>query len=271
MRYEIRELDVGGILDQAIKLTKDHFWLFLKIVAVLMIPISVITGLLVLWNMPDTPAMAQPGMFVPGARVEYSATLTTIFAVSGLLNLILVFPLTDAAMIYAIANCYLEKPSSMGIAFNRAFRIFLPLIGTWILMYVIVLIGFILLIIPGFIFLFWYTLATRVVVVEGVSGMAALKRSKQLMKGNVGTVFVLGIILFVIGAASGWVPRLIPQAELRVIITSIFQAVLSIFAAATMVVFYFSCRCKAENFDLTMLADAVATGEPPPLPSGTMN
>jgi hypothetical protein len=43
MGYEIRELGVGGILDQAISVTKDHFWLFVKIVLVLFLPFALLS------------------------------------------------------------------------------------------------------------------------------------------------------------------------------------------------------------------------------------
>lgn len=52
MRYEIRELGVGGILDQGIAMTKDHFWLFFKIVVILFLPLNLIYGWLIAWNTP---------------------------------------------------------------------------------------------------------------------------------------------------------------------------------------------------------------------------
>src|SRR5262249_38990197 len=169
----------------------------------------------------------------------------------------------DAAMIYAIANCYLEKPVTMLSAFSRALKVLLPLIGTWILTYLVVGLGFMLLIVPGIIFALWFSLASRVVVIEGIFGTGGMGRSKRLMKGNMGTAFVLGFLVAVIGAMIGWAPRLIPQAEVQVLVSTVLQAILSIFAAAVWVVLYFSCRCKAENFDLTMLADSVAAKDAP--------
>ena len=40
MRYTIRELKLGEILDQAVNLTKDHFGVLLGITGVLMIPLN---------------------------------------------------------------------------------------------------------------------------------------------------------------------------------------------------------------------------------------
>src|SRR5215471_10590576 len=138
MRYEIKQLDLGGILDQAIQLTTDNFWLFLKIAAVLMIPFGIISGLLIEWNMPDIPAPAQPGMFAPRPQFQMPPSLLIMISVIGLLNLLIIYPLTDAAMIHGIASRYLERPIGVAGAYSRAIRIILPLIGTWILMMLVI-------------------------------------------------------------------------------------------------------------------------------------
>ena len=44
MRYAIRELKLGEILDQAVNLTKDHFGVLIGITAILLIPYNVISG-----------------------------------------------------------------------------------------------------------------------------------------------------------------------------------------------------------------------------------
>ena len=281
MRYEIRELDIGGILDQAIKLSKDHFWLFLKISAVLLLPFAIITGLVTLSQMPDVPTVAEPRMFTPSAQNGLPPGLLTTIAISGLINLLLIIPLTDAALVYAIASCYLDKPIGVSAAFSRALRILFPLIGTWILMglaigapIIVAMIagvvvgpaGFLLMIpcaIISLVCAYWFMLSSKVVVIEGTAGTRALNRSKNLIKGNFGTVFALGIVVGIISWMVNWSPKLIPQAELRVVVAAILQAVLSFFAAAAWVVFYFSCRCKHENFDLTVLADSVAAEDAP--------
>src|SRR5262249_2873490 len=158
----------------------------------------IISGLLIEWNMPDIPAPAQPGMFAPRPQFQMPPSLLIMISVIGLVNLLIVYPLTDAAMIHAIASRYLERPIGVAGAFSRAIRIILPLIGTWILMMLAIAApiavgtiagvvlgpaGFLLLL-PGaifaFIFTFWFGLSSRVVVIEGVAGTTALARSKKL-------------------------------------------------------------------------------------------
>jgi hypothetical protein len=44
MRYEIRKLKLGGVLDDAIKLTKNHFGAFFGVVAVTILPLGLVNA-----------------------------------------------------------------------------------------------------------------------------------------------------------------------------------------------------------------------------------
>ena len=63
--------------------------------------------------------------------------------------------------------------------------------------------GFFCCIIPGIIFALWFMLCQYVVVIERIAGPSALGRSKDLMKGEMGKAFVLGLIIFVINLSLG--------------------------------------------------------------------
>ena len=95
------------------------------------------------------------------------------------------------------------------------------------------------------------------VIIEGVSGFAALKRSKFLMTGNIGTVFVLSLLLGLINITISVGIQFIPNPYVTAVLQAAVSAGLVAFGVAAMVVFYFSCRCKAESFDLELLAAAV--------------
>lgn len=72
---------------------------------------------------------------------------------------------------------------------------------------VITLLGALLFIIPGIIFAIWLSFSCYVLVSEGLKGTEALKRSKQLVKGNWWNVFVrllvMGLIIGFIGGVLG--------------------------------------------------------------------
>jgi hypothetical protein len=254
MRYTIRELKIGEILDQAVNLTKDHFGVLLGITGVLLIPYGVISGLIVVSMIPKPPPNPTPEQTMAVSLGVVRTTLPVL-----LVRLSIITPITNAALIYAIAKAYLAKPISVRESFKLALQRILPLIGTWILVGLIVMGGLILCLVPGILAAFWFALATQVVVIEGVGGLAAMKRSKQLMAGNIGTLFVLGLLLGVIGIGFTIVLALIPEPHVRVIVSSILVGVVTVFGSAVIVVFYFSCRCKHEQFDLALLAQSVGS------------
>jgi hypothetical protein len=257
MRYQIKVLDLGGILDQGIELLRNHFVLLFTITLFLMVPLNLIQAYV-------THVLASV-MKPDAATAEQMATNTEALRLLGIVNTvylllltIFVSPLTNAAVIRAIADNYLGESTSAVESFKHALKVFIPLILTGLLKYVIIYLGFLAFIVPGIIFMFRYWFASHVVIIEGKWGRQALRRSGQLMKGNMSTAFILGLLvgvltLLVVGATN-YVPGKLVTIPLRVAL----QAVLYVFGAAAGVVFYFSARCKLEHFDLQLLADAVA-------------
>jgi hypothetical protein len=259
MRYEIKELGLGGILDQAVALTKNHFGLFLGITAVLQVPFGLISGFLQLAFLPQL--MIAPNPEEVAVQPQSPEFLAIVFGLA-IVGWLFVVPMTNAAITHAIAQSYLEKPVTIGRAFRRAFGLVLPLIWTGILFNLAMMGGFILCIIPGILCALWFSLYTQVVVVEGLSGFKALNRSRQLMKGNLASMLALGLLLIAIGVGVGAAARFIPQLHARLIAAVLLQAAMTVFSAAAFVVFYFSARCKHENFDLTLLAQSVGADAP---------
>ncbi len=260
MRYEIKELGVGGILDQAVKLVRDNFALLAGTVLVLYFPFAIVSGVVVAGLMPDAALLDSPET----APIYQEDVMKMIFWTYGLAipSLLIVIPLTNAAVIHAVASLYLDKPISIGAAYSRAFRVWLPIIGTGFLWYLAIVGGMMLCLIPGILCLFWFALVFQVVVIEGSSGFTALKRSRELMRGNISTYFVLLLLLGVIGLGVGAASSLIPQPHLEAVVGSVTQSALFILGSAANVVFYFSCRCRHENFDLQLLAASVGDAAP---------
>lgn len=265
MRYPIKEMGVGGILDVAVRLFKDHFGLLMRITFYLMIPFSLVHGLVVYAITPQLHS---------GVTTEQMMEMAPALAIASLVNLglalvfgLIVSPVTNAATISALASEYLDRPATAGESVRFAFRILWKLIITNFLAGVLIMLGFVLFIIPGIYLAFRYWLTSHVVALEGKSGSDALKRSGALMKGNMGKAFVLGLLLAVIGMMVGMIVGLIPVPIMQVVVNVLVRAVLFAVGTAAGVVFYFSARCKLEHFDLMVLAEAVGREEEPP-PAG---
>ncbi|QDS97227.1 hypothetical protein [Adhaeretor mobilis] len=255
MQYEIKSLGLGGILDQTVKLVKNHFGLLFGIVAVLYLPFALLQGFVSLAVLPELPASPTMEDFRVYQEAAAQASIYTMPLV--ILFGFIIVPITNAAVIDAVSRCYLSKEASIGSSYSHATKIFIPLIGTWILQMLAIMGGFILLIIPGIIFSFWFFLSTHAVVIGGESGKAALSRSRKLVKGNIGTLIALSLVLGVIqwGIVGGAI--FIPQQHVATAAQAFLSSVAFVFSTVAIVVFYFSCRCKVENFDLTLLAENV--------------
>ena len=245
MKYQIKQLEVGGILDQAFQLMRDYPGLLFGIVGVTIVPLQIVIGFLT-HQMQET--------------IKAGGDFQSLLIVQVLLSIFVALPLSilvNAAVIFAVASVYLSRPTTIGACFGHALKRFLPLLGTSMLMGLAIMGGMILLVIPGIIFAFWFSLSQHVAVLESTAGSAALTRSKLLMKGNIGTAIALGIVVYMIIAGLSLGAAIIPQIHAQIVMMALVQGVVTLIATSVFVVFYFSCRCKAENFDLQVLADAI--------------
>lgn len=256
MRYAIKALTLGGILDHGITLFRDHFFMLLKISLYVSIPFSLLHGLLVQLIAPELSISGSAGIS------EFSRELLLVFQILNvlfsLLAAVIVAPLTEGATVYAIASEYLGRPIQAGGALKFSFRRLPPLLLTKILAGVLILLAMFALIIPGLYLALRYWFATHVVMIEGENGSAALKRSATLMKNNYLTAIVLALILWGIGGAIALSSSMFLLIPILGLVVNVFvQTLIFMFVTAAGVAFYFSARCQHENFDLTVLAQAV--------------
>jgi hypothetical protein len=197
----------------------------------------------------------QAGVLLPAALV--------VFVVEGLISGILVaisFALILVALIVQIVATTLyqgmvvqvvadvqdgRRDASVGDILNSVTGAVLPLIGAGLLAGLGIAIGFILLIIPGLFLLTIWSVVAPVVVLERPGVVAALGRSRELVRGNGWQVFgtiilfflilvVAGAIIGAIGAAAGDAGRVVAD-----IVSSVLFAPLVALAAS---VLYFNLR-----------------------------
>ena len=258
-RYEIKALSIGGILDQTVALVKNHFGVLLGIAAVVYVPYGLINGFAIMAIMP--PAPTPP--IEPQVMEEYQEGVVMASLISLPLSLlfVLVGSLANGAMVWAVSRAYLGEPVSFDDSWRHALRRALPLVGATILYSLAIFAGMLLCFIPGYIFMVWFMFYTQTVMLEGLSSGAALSRSKALLKGNMMKGFVLIFLVFVISVAIGAASGFVPQPHIAVVLQVALQAIIVMFSAAAMTVFYFSCRCQAEDFDLMRLAAAVEAND----------
>ncbi len=256
MTYDIRPLSFGEILDRSFRVYLDNFAVLFGISAVVLIPAGILlsSGFLI-GNGPAT--------------------------ILDFLFLIVAAPAMHAALTVGVAEAYLGRPVTIAEAYQTIRPIFLPFIGTYFLLALVFifpaalfggLLGFlnsfsgvifVLALIAGatigIYFLVCCALVGPVMIVERRFGMAALKRSRELMLGSwwltIGILITAGLIANVPAGALKFVWGFIPV--LGVILTAATQAAASAYSMIALMIYYFDRRCRTEEFDLRLLAEQI--------------
>ena len=109
-----------------------------------------------------------------------------------------------------------------------------------------------------------WALISPVMIVERRFGIAALRRSRELVRGAWGRTFAILFIAGLIASVPGGMLKVywmfIPY--LGEILNAATSAVVSTYSAVVLVIYYFDRRCRVEEFDLHFLARQIrAEGE----------
>ena len=123
-----------------------------------------------------------------GEEIHFTPTLIIVAVLGAVISMLMYIAYAKAV----------SAPATAREAYIFAKEHFFSYTWVTILTGIILVIGFILLIIPGFIFMFWYMFATYTVLFEGKKGMDALRSSKELVKGKFGAVAGRFAFLFII-------------------------------------------------------------------------
>jgi hypothetical protein len=239
MRYEVRSMSFGEILDAGFRLVRDQFVLLVGLSALVYVPL----------------AMAGAYFARGGAAIG--------FAIVYLIVVLIANPIIVAAITLAIGETYLGRPVSFGGCLRSGVSVFVPLMGTSLLGGLGVMIGFILLVIPGIYLLLAWILILQVAVLERRFGFGALQRSRELMRGNLlrgfGVLFIGTLIVSVLSGvlrlALGYIPLVGPIGS------GLAQAAGAAYTTAVMVLLYFDIRCRKEALDVELLAQLVRAAE----------
>jgi hypothetical protein len=192
--------------------------------------------------------------------------LITLFSVA-------VSLLVTAGITVAVSDVCLGHQPDVARSYRRAFSE-MPgkVVGTSLLLWVIIVLGLVLLVVPGLIFSLWYLFAIPVVVLERVGGMAALRRSRELGKGlymrNVGVYLLLFVTFFtpayILGFGGGFLigysGEIMGYTDNQTLAASLlFGRILGTFLAPILVVgmvlLYYDMRVRKEAYNVQALAD----------------
>jgi len=120
--------------------------------------------------------------------------------------------ISHAATIMAVSHLHLDRPTSIGLAYSSARPSMGRVIGISFALGIGIVIGLILLVLPGIYFALAWSLAIPVTVLEGGGLNASTNRSSTLTKGSKGKIFVIFLLIGVLA----WIVSTLIQVVLLV-------------------------------------------------------
>ena len=285
---ELQPRGVGEMLGVTTKIGRARFGDLVKAVAVVIVPISILTAVTLLLV---TPAEDPFGRL---SDPEYAESITTgeqlaaeidggaialMFAgvlLAGILSA-LAAQLATAATFKIVARAYLGLEQDWTDSLAFAGRRFWPIVWLQLIYGLLVSLGLLAFVVPGLYFAVAWTVAVPALLFENLRGRAALSRSRELVRGrwwptlgllavvSIVTGIVATVIAMVVGAvipANGELAEAVAEGFAN----GIGGVVTMPFTAVAITVLFFDLLVRKEGFDTAELADSM--GVPPPSGAG---
>lgn len=274
---QFEPMGVGQILDRAFLLYRRRFVRFIAIVAIIQVPVGLLsiaasqlffrgTGAHRLES--GGPVRTDVLLMMVGMIALGLAVLVSLFAQS----------LCNAALVKSVSETYLGGDVTVAGAYRFVLPKFGWLILAGLLVGLMVGAGLMMCVVPGIIFWVWYAVTTPAIVVENCNTVDGMSRSKALVAGNWGKVFLVSLVVFLIGLVlgwtfqyAGWLAGLLvfreksPEAlMLNQLGQLVGQTLAMPIGASASILLYYDLRIRKEGFDLEMLAKSLGWEAAPP-------
>ena len=248
-------MTTGSLLDRAARLYANNFSLLLGITAAAYVPFY-----LIMLVFESSLNLNPNDENVAWASVLYLIVFMVLWTS-------VAFPISGGAATYAISERYLGNEVALNRALRRGLVNFWSVSMAQITVSVKVMLGFLLLIIPGVLWWLSYSVVVPAIIVEGQKSTASLRRSRELMKGHRGKAFAITMVLIVLeGLSSYAISSLIgifggtdsaAGAVLHSATNSLKSIILAPLGIVATILLYYDMRIRKEGFDLEMLSQAI--------------
>jgi hypothetical protein len=263
----LHPMTLSDILDGAFKLLKANWRTVLLITAAFVVPLHLIAAF-VQRNLYGGRSLFDA---VNNPALQSTSGDNARFLVAGVVALVslLVTPFVAGAISKVVAASYLGGEETVGSALRATGRRAWALLGAWILVHVLEVIGGVLCILPGLIVMATFVAVAPAIVIEELGPIRGMRRSARLLWPRVfpvmGIALVAGFLANVVGNALGTVPSVAALAiGLKygwplLAVGSILSALITTpFVAIVATLIYFDGRIRQEGLDLELMADDLA-------------
>jgi hypothetical protein len=244
------KLDTGRVFERIFQIYREQFTLLIPAALLLFIPVAILNGLLLTSG---------------GVLVGLATTAIGLIATYWYQGMVVeaVVDILDGRRDHTVGSLFSSTTPFIG-----------RLIGAGLLATLIIVIGFILIIVPGLIALTFLAVVAPAVVIDRLGVTDALRRSRELVSGNAWRVFGVIVVLFLLtavvsgivnsigGSASddSFVGFAVADLIVRVLLTPLS-------AIAATVIFVELRRLKGEPLAEDTTAEAAPPAPPPESPA----
>ncbi|HTC74648.1 MAG TPA: hypothetical protein VK684_03660 [Edaphobacter sp.] len=293
VRHELRPLTTGEILDRTFFLYRSNFWLYVGLASIAAGASAVASiGRLAYFRLNATMQPSSPKAMIA------SGVLTVV----GVLLYFAVYSVTHAATVSAVSSIYLGEETSIGAAFGavRGHWVRYCLIslwqswsGSWMFLLLIApallipmlglknLNGLVALLVTFALGSFVYgiiayirnSLAIPAAVMENLKVAAAMRRSKVLVAGRKGRIFLLGLLMIALYMVAGVMQMpfallILHSRSAEHVLVQIISLLVAFLcssltgpvAAIALCLFYIDERVRKEAFDIEFLMNKTSVG-----------
>jgi hypothetical protein len=251
----------GEIFSAAFEIYKENFTKLITIVAIVVVPLTLISALIVHLIEPDLTVTTDANGF---QHIETRSFGTFVLAalIAAAITVI-ISAILQAATIRGAALATVGDPVDIEASYKYGLKRFGSVILVGLLVGIVVAIGFVLLVIPGIIFLTFLAVAIPALVIENRRGTDAMKRSWNLVSSNFWHVLGVIVVAFLITAVVGGILRSIGGSNWFVawIFNAIAQIITAPFAALVSVLLYLDLRARKEALTADSLRSELAANQ----------
>jgi len=237
-----RRPTLGALLEDSLRVYFSRFGAFVAVTATLVVPIELIVegiGLRQLWE-PYPSRQASPALLAVGT-------------LQGLIAGALVTP----GCIHQLLAAAEGRSASARDSIRAALDAFAPVLLVTLIYALLIAAGLVLLVLPGVFVAVRFYLGPEVVVIEGKRGLAALRRSSELVRGAGWRVFGVGLVSTLLAGTVGVLiqlpfdaaARAADSAAILLVGGALAQALTTPVVALVATLLYFDLRARKESED----------------------
>ena len=239
-RFAAGDFRVGRVLDRTFSVLSRNFLAFFVVTAVAGLPTFLLSR--------------STDVIETGQNMALGFGLILL----GFFLAIVLYTLSQAIVLYGAFQNMRGRPVSLIESLQVGLRRFFPIVGLAIGMSFFVMLGFVLIFIPGLILLTMWFVATPACVVEKLGPFRSMGRSADLTRGYRWRIFGLMLVLFLISAVAGPIIDAVLATmggTMLVLIGSlIWNGIWGAFYAVAAVVAYHDLRVAKEGIDIEQIA-----------------